>query len=375
MRSPSTPERRASPPPTSPARAATACAPSSAAASGSTSPTRSSPGSTTPRSGPRAHPGHEARAPAHSRVPERETGPSAAIPRGARLPSLRRDPDRRRRASRRGLSASICTAISRPAISGSGSCSRTLRRLALRRHGPRQGRIRPSRSSGADDVDPSQSVLVVCPTSVIDHGARSWRATSPMRRSHSDLRPGALALRAVPRKALRPGRARRDADHQEQRHGYATRPCAGSRSASPSALTGTRSRIRTELHALLDFVVPGYLPKHVDDRSVLQRLARPFVLRRTKAGADRAAAQDRRQAFLRLTSEQRTLYRRVIEARARPCAAKLRAGEVVSYVNIFAALNYLKQICNHPRRQAGASGIRASRPENGTSFWNCWKNA
>ena len=127
-------------------------------------------------------------------------------------------------------------------------------------------------------------------------------------------------------------------------------------------LTGTPiENHERELKALLDFVVPGYLPKHVDDRATLQRLVRPFVLRRTKAQVLTELPPkivDKR--FCELTSEQRTLYRRVLESRAKPLRAQLRAGATVSYVHIFAALNYLKQICNHPASAGGGFGADVS---------------
>ncbi len=86
----------------------------------------------------------------------------------------------------------------------------------------------------------------------------------------------------------------------------------------------------------------------------MQRLVRPFVLRRTKQQVLTELPPkiiDKR--YCELTSEQRTLYRRVIEARAKPLRAQLRAGATVSYVHVFAALNYLKQICNHPASAGG----------------------
>jgi superfamily II DNA or RNA helicase len=123
-------------------------------------------------------------------------------------------------------------------------------------------------------------------------------------------------------------------------------------------LTGTPiENHEGELKNLLDFVVPGYLPKHIDDRTTLQRLVRPFVLRRTKAQVLTELPPkivDRR--FCELTSEQRALYRRVLESRAKPLRAQLRAGASVSYMHIFAALNYLKQICNHPASAGGGFG-------------------
>ena len=207
-------------------------------------------------------------------------------------------------------------------------------------------------------VDPSQSVLVVCPTSVIDH----WREKLAR---YIPEAPVTLTTYGLVRSRFEQFRGRRfdlvvldemqtikntdTATHQALR-GIEKRIAVG--------LTGTPiENHEGELHALLDFVVPGYLPKHVDDRAVLQRLVRPFVLRRTKAQVlTQLPPKIVDKRFCELTTEQRTLYRRVIEARARPLRAKLRAGEVVSYVHIFAALNYLKQICNHPASAGGGFG-------------------
>lgn len=127
-------------------------------------------------------------------------------------------------------------------------------------------------------------------------------------------------------------------------------------------LTGTPiENHEGELKALLDFVVPGYLPKHVDDRMMLQRLVRPFVLRRTKAQVlTQLPPKIVDKRFCELTTEQRALYRRVMEARAKPLRAQLRSGGAISYVHIFAALNYLKQICNHPASAGGGFGADVS---------------
>jgi superfamily II DNA or RNA helicase len=211
-------------------------------------------------------------------------------------------------------------------------------------------------------VDPSQSVLVVCPTSVIDH----WR--EKLARYIPDA-PVTLTTYGLVRSRFEQFRGKRfDLVVLDE-----MQTIKNSDTATHQALRGIEKRIAVgltgtpienhegELHALLDFVVPGYLPKHVDERAVLQRLVRPFVLRRTKAQVLTELPPkivDKR--FCELTSEQRTLYRRVIEARARPLRAKLRAGETVSYVHIFAALNYLKQICNHPASAGGGFGGEAT---------------
>ena len=220
-------------------------------------------------------------------------------------------------------------------------------------------------------VNPALNVLIVCPTSLIDH----WRDK----------------LENVGRASARPGRAEARPtfgnitlttyglvrSRFEQFRGQyfdlvvldEMQTIKNADTATHHALRGIEKRIAVgltgtpienherELKALLDFVVPGYLPKHVDDRGTLQRLVRPFVLRRTKAQVLTELPPkivDKR--FCELTSEQRALYRRVLESRAKPLRAQLRAGATVSYVHIFAALNYLKQICNHPASAGGGFG-------------------
>ena len=207
-------------------------------------------------------------------------------------------------------------------------------------------------------TNPAAEILVVCPTSVIDH----WR--EKLARYIPGV-PVTLTTYGLVRSRFEQFRGKRfdllvldemqtiknadTATHHALR-GIEKRVAVG--------LTGTPiENHEGELKALLDFVVPGYLPKHIDDRITLQRLVRPFVLRRTKAQVLTELPPkivDRR--FCELTSDQRLLYRRVLEARAKPLRARLRAGENVSYVHIFAALNYLKQICNHPASTGGGFG-------------------
>jgi superfamily II DNA or RNA helicase len=205
---------------------------------------------------------------------------------------------------------------------------------------------------------PADSVLIVCPTSVIHHWRDKLAAYLPGT-------PVTLTTYGLVRSRIEQFRGKRfdlvvldemqtiknadTATHQALR-AIDKRVAIG--------LTGTPiENHEGELKALLDFVVPGYLPKHVDDRATLQRLVRPFVLRRTKAQVLTELPPkivDKR--YCELTSEQRTLYRRVLEARAKPLRAQLRTGAAVSYVHIFAALNYLKQICNHPASAGGGFG-------------------
>ena len=207
-------------------------------------------------------------------------------------------------------------------------------------------------------VDPSQSVLVVCPTSLLDH----WR--EKLARYLPDV-PVTVTSYGMVRSRIEQYRGKRFdlmiLDEMQAIKNADTATHHALRAIEKRVavgLTGTPiENHEGELKALLDFVVPGYLPKHVHDRMTLQRLVRPFVLRRTKAQVLTELPPkivDKRTC--ELTGEQRALYQRVLEARAKPLRAQLRAGATVSYVHIFAALNYLKQICNHPASAGGGFG-------------------
>ena len=207
----------------------------------------------------------------------------------------------------------------------------------------------------AGEAPAAPQVLIVCPTSVLDH----WR--EKLARYLPGV-PVTLTTYGIVRSRIEQFRGKRfDLVILDE-----MQTIKNSDTATHHALLAIDKRIAVgltgtpvenherELKALLDFVVPGYLPKYVDDRSTLQRLVRPFVLRRTKAQVLTELPPkivDKR--YCELTPEQRTLYRRVIEARAKPLRSQLRAGANVSYVHIFAALNYLKQICNHPASAGG----------------------
>lgn len=229
------------------------------------------------------------------------------------------------------------------------------------------------------EVDREHAILVVCPTSLIDH----WREKLslylpevPIEVIHATARPSekrvaegtapvVITTYGIVRSKFEQFRGRRfdlvvlDEMQTVKNADTATHHALrGIEKRIAIGLTGTPiENHEGELKTLLDFVVPGYLPKEVADRAALQRLVRPFVLRRTKSQVLTQLPPkivDRR--FCEMTSEQRTLYRRVIESRARPLRSQLHTGGTVSYVHIFAALNYLKQICNHPASVGGGFG-------------------
>jgi superfamily II DNA or RNA helicase len=204
-------------------------------------------------------------------------------------------------------------------------------------------------------ANPQTSILVVCPTSVLDH----WREKL------SRYLPGqeiTLTSYGLVRSRLDQYRQTRfdlvvlDEMQTIKNADTATHQAlAALDKGVVIGLTGTPiENHEGELRTLLDFVVPGYLPGNVDDRATLRRLARPFVLRRTKSQVLTELPPkivDKR--YCEMSDAQRSLYRAVIDSRAKPLQAQLRAGASISYVHVFAALNYLKQICNHPASAGG----------------------
>ncbi len=121
-----------------------------------------------------------------------------------------------------------------------------------------------------------------------------------------------------------------------------------------------------ELKSIFDFLLPGYLGsdrffnknilrplktnENLGDEMVLKRLIHPFKLRRTKE----AVLPDLPDKIIdfrtcTLSPLQKKLYQSVIEFKARPLSEQLEHGASdVPVVHIFAILNLLKQICNHP---------------------------
>lgn len=132
-------------------------------------------------------------------------------------------------------------------------------------------------------------------------------------------------------------------------------------------LTGTPiENALSELKNLFDLVLPGYLGDDDDyfDRfgassqeepdpealSELRRLIAPFVLRRLKSDVlDELPEKIEDIRTCTLSPEQRQLYRDTINTRGLALAEKIRADEEpLPYLHIFALLNLLKQICDHP---------------------------
>ncbi len=132
-------------------------------------------------------------------------------------------------------------------------------------------------------------------------------------------------------------------------------------------LTGTPiENYLSELKALLDLTVPGYLGNDEDfdsryvrpiemdptgaKRQTLSRLISPFTLRRLKKTVLKELPEkieDIRTCSL--SEDQVKLYRDAIASRGEGIVDTLKKGrEPIPYIHIFALLNLLKQICNHP---------------------------
>ena len=132
-------------------------------------------------------------------------------------------------------------------------------------------------------------------------------------------------------------------------------------------LTGTPiENTVTELKALMDLTNPGYLGSDADfinryadpieaeqnaaRRQELSRLVSPFTLRRLKQSVLTelpAKIEDTRTC--RLSEDQIKLYRDAVEQRGSDLRKVLQSeAQPVPYMHIFALLNLLKQICDHP---------------------------
>lgn len=226
--------------------------------------------------------------------------------------------------------------------------------------------------------DPLARILVVCPTSVLDHwktklgdympdmqvetfgggipgGSRVVLASYGIARNHAT----ALARTKwdlLVLDEIQTIKNRATATHQA---------LAALPRRIALGLTGTPVENRVgELRTLLEFVQPGYLPGEASferhyagpiERDVpgardrLARLINPFVLRRTKAQVLTELPEkivDTRHC--ELTDEQKALYREILKGRGKSVAEDLEGGRQVSYLHVFAVLNYLKQVCNHP---------------------------
>ncbi|MBD3317202.1 MAG: hypothetical protein GF344_15555 [Chitinivibrionales bacterium] len=133
------------------------------------------------------------------------------------------------------------------------------------------------------------------------------------------------------------------------------------------AVTGTPvENSITDLKALFDLVLPGYLgtDTHFIDRYLspiestgdtlardrLHRLVGPFILRRTKRNVLKELPEKIEEHRLcSPATGQRKLYEETLGVEASPLVDRLRDKKAkIPYMHVFAVLNRLKRICDHP---------------------------
>ncbi len=236
-----------------------------------------------------------------------------------------------------------------------------------------------------DDND--GTFLVICPTSVISHWRNKIRQYAPGLEGfvyHGPERDFAEALRIGDVILTSYGILRNDeAEFGEVHFALAildeiqhikNRDTRGYEAASRLSadikigLTGTPiENSLEELKALFDVVLPGYLgadeafaeryvrsmPEDGEQNPRLEELRRvisPFVLRRLKASVlDELPEKIEDERTCELSPDQVALYREAITTRGAPLVDQIKSAEKpLPYIHIFALLNHLKQICNHP---------------------------
>lgn len=229
--------------------------------------------------------------------------------------------------------------------------------------------------------------LVVCPTSVISHWRNKIRDFAPGLTGfvyHGPERDFAEALRVADVIITSYGILRNDqmelseitfslALLDEIQH-IKNRDTLGYEAAQTLAaevkvgLTGTPiENSLDDLKALFDLLLPGYLgsDQSFNDRygrvaqedpafsprlDELRRLISPFVLRRLKESVlDELPEKIEDTRTCELSEDQTRLYRQSIETRGAELVNQIKhSKEPLPYIHIFALLNYLKQICDHP---------------------------
>ncbi len=242
----------------------------------------------------------------------------------------------------------------------------------------------------------SEPFIVVCPTTVLPHwrdqvslhapGLRPVLHHGPQRRleeglaagdvlmtSYGVLRRDAEELSALPFALAVFDEIQQVKNRQTQSWQAASRLTAGVR----LGLTGTPVENAVgDLKALFDLVLPGYFggdaafverygePVEERDweraleerRRDLRRAIAPFTLRRLKSSVlDELPEKIEDLRKCALSEDQIKLYRDAVEGRGAELVAQIEeaAGASLPYIHVFALLNLLKQICDHPALALG----------------------
>lgn len=233
--------------------------------------------------------------------------------------------------------------------------------------------------------------LVVCPTSVLPHWRDKIRDFAPGLRAHSYhgtqrslpprlegcdvvltsygvLRKSAGDLSAIPFAVA----VFDEVQHIKNAGTLSYRAAAELSAEIRLGVTGTPiENALSDLKALFDLVLPGYLGSDSDFEgryrevgraredsarlAELKRVIAPFTLRRLKTTV--LAELPEKIEDVRtcaLSPEQVKLYRDAVAGKGAELTRQLEAAEGrVPYIHVFALLNQLKQICDHPALALG----------------------
>ncbi len=237
-----------------------------------------------------------------------------------------------------------------------------------------------------EDPEKERRYLVVCPTSVIYHWQGLLQRFLPTLRvythyglersleafeekydilltSYGILRLGKDDLRTFQFEVAIFDEIQIAKNHASQTH----KALRSLRANMKLGLTGTpiENRLR-ELKSLIDIVLPSYMPpdpvfrdifinpieklKDEEKKALLQKLIRPFILRRKKSEVLTDLPEKIEEiAYCDLSEEQKHLYAQTAAQMRDTIYRDLQdPSKPVSFVHIFAALSRLKQICDHP---------------------------
>lgn len=245
----------------------------------------------------------------------------------------------------------------------------------------------------AEEGEIDAPCLVVCPTSVLSHWLGKIRQHARTLRvvvHHGPQRslPGLLGRGDVLVTSY--GVLRRDAaelqrfpfalaifdeiQHVKNRGTQTYAAAAGLRAGVRLGLTGTPiENALGELKTLFDLVLPGYLgsdasfeerygmldearrpelgaARTAEKLALLRRVISPFVLRRLKSSVlDELPAKIEDVRTCVLSEDQVKLYRDAVGGRGAELVSRiLSRDEPLPYLHVFALLNLLKRICDHP---------------------------
>lgn len=228
--------------------------------------------------------------------------------------------------------------------------------------------------------------LVICPTTVISHWRDKIREHAPglkavvyhgeqreiedalsrgdvLLTSYGILRNDILALRQAPFTLV----VFDEIQNLKNRETQGYQAACALQARMRIGLTGTPiENSLVELKALFDLVLPGYLGSDDEfesrymevqaDRSLtpsvedLRKLISPFILRRLKSAVlDELPEKIEDLRTCQLSEMQVKLYRDALSTKGVPLLAQLESNtRRLPYIHIFALLNLLKRICDHP---------------------------